>query len=182
MKYFKKLTGERVYLSPIDPTDAEIYTKWLNDSEITEFITLGSKIIGVEAEREALTQMARSGYNLSIVRLDDDAPLGVISLMSVDLVNRTAVLGIFIGEPSELSKGYGSEAIRLILDYGFNTLGLHGVKLDAYAFNERALACYRKVGFKEYGRRREATFKHGKYYDIICMDILENEFRELYNK
>ena len=99
-----------------------------------------------------------------------------------DSINRNAVLGIFIGDKEYRSKGYGKEAIELILDFGFNYLNLHEIKLDVMAFNERAQKCYKKCGFKEYGRRRESVYLNGKYYDVISMDILRREFTGDYIK
>ena len=90
--------------------------------------------------------------------------------------------GIFIGDKDYREKGYGTEAIRLILDYGFNYLNLNNIKLDLMEFNERALACYKKCGFKEYGRRRKCRFINGKCYDVIEMDILSGEFKGSYIK
>ena len=98
--------------------------------------------------------------------------------MNINNINRTATLGIFIGNKKYRSKGYGTEAIKLILDYGFNYLNLNNIKLDLVEFNLRALSCYKKCGFKEYGRRRRCKFIDGKYYDIIEMDILADEFKE----
>ena len=89
---------------------------------------------------------------------------------------------IFIGDKDYRSKGYGTEAIRLILDYGFNYMNLKNIKLDLMDFNERALKCYKKCGFKEYGRRRKCVYVNGKYYDKISMDILDEEFTESYIK
>ena len=80
----------------------------------------------------------------------------------------------------EREKGYGTEAINLILDYGFNYLNLNNIKLDVVEFNERAIACYKKCGFKECGRRRKCEFIDGNYYDRISMDILKEEFTDKY--
>ena len=179
MKYFKKLVGESVYLSPINPDDYEIYTKWLNDSEVTQFLaSFDVRVLSVAKEREALIGMAASGYNFAIIRAEDDTLLGNVSLMGVDLVNRRASVGIFIGEAENHSNGYGAEAIRLVLDYGFNTLGLHNIELSVFADNERAIACYKKVGFRECGRRTEAYFKRGRFIDLVIMEILDREWEK----
>ena len=82
---------------------------------------------------------------------------------------------IFIGDKDYRSKGYGTEAIRLVLEYGFKYLNLKNINLDVFAFNERAIKCYEKCGFKEYGRRRKCKFVNGVYYDVISMDILDEE-------
>ena len=178
MRYFKRITGERLYLSPVDPDDYEIYTKWMNDPEVIDFLTFRTRIFSAVTERKLLEKQAESGYTFAIVRIEDDVLIGNVVLAEVDNISRTAALGIFIGEAKYRSNGYGAEAIRLVLDYGFSTLNLHNVELSLQADNERGFACYQKVGFKECGRRREATFKDGKYIDVISMDILEDEFRE----
>lgn len=68
------------------------------------------------------------------------------------------------------------------MDYGFNYLNLNNIKLDVLEVNKRAIACYEKCGFKEYGRRRKSEFTNGKYYDRISMDILKEEFKESFIK
>jgi RimJ/RimL family protein N-acetyltransferase len=90
------------------------------------------------------------------------------------------MLGILIGEKSFWGQGCGQDAVRLLLDYAFNLLNLHSVMLGAFAFNERALAANTKVGFREIRRRREARTMAGLAYDVVLMDILEDEFREKY--
>jgi len=96
--------------------------------------------------------------------------------INLDHINRTAEVGIFIGEKSCWNKGYGEEAMRLLLDYAFNILNLESIMLNVYAFNTRAIRCYRKIGFKEIGRRRRARRIQGTSYDIIYMDLLAEEF------
>ncbi len=182
--YFKKLVGEHIYLSPVSIEDAEKYTKWMNDFETTDYIGQSTKIYTIESERKFLENCSEKeeGVTLGIVKLDDNKLIGNCGLKDINVVGRTAVLGIFIGDKEERSKGYGAEAIMLLLDYGFNYLNLHEISLDVYSFNARAIKCYKKVGFKEYGRRRECIYLNGKYYDIISMDILKSEFKESYIK
>ena len=97
-------------------------------------------------------------------------------------INRTATLGIFIGDNKERNKGYGKETIKLLLDFGFNYLNLNEINLDVMEFNKRAIKCYEKVGFKEYGRRRKCIYLNGNYYDKVSMDILKSEFKESFIK
>ena len=106
----------------------------------------------------------------------------VQKIEDINSINRTATLGIFIGDKNFRGNGYGTEAIRLLLDYGFNYMNLNNIKLDVMEFNERAIKCYKKCGFKEYGRRRKCRFINGKYYDSIEMDILAEEFEGNYIK
>ena len=154
------------------------------DFETTDYTGRSSQIYTIENERKWLEEGIQNKENqiFGIVDLENDNLLGNCGLHKINSVNRTAVLGIFIGEKAERSKGYGTETIKLLLDYGFNYLNLHEIQLDVMAFNERAIRCYEKAGFKEYGRRRESEYINGKYYDLISMDILKSEFKENYIK
>lgn len=176
MKYFKKLIGNRIYLSPRTSEDAEIFTEWLNDFETTDYIGQSGKLYTLASEKKFLEDNYSPEATFVIVTLDEDKMIGTVSLENIDHQNRNAVLGIFIGDKNYRNNGYGTEAIKLILDYGFNYLNLNNIKLDLMEFNERALKCYKKCGFKEYGRRRKCKFVNGKYYDNIEMDILAEEF------
>lgn len=182
MKYFKKLVGERIYLSPRNSEDIEKFTEWLNDFETTDYIGRSSEIITLDDEKKFLETTKEDKKVFVIVDLKDDNMIGTVGLHEINNIKRTATLGIFIGDKNYREKGYGTEAIRLILDYGFNYLNLNNIKLDLFEFNERALACYKKCGFREYGRRRKSNFINGKYYDTIEMDILAEEFKESYIK
>ena len=182
MKYFKKLVGENIYLSPMNTEDYEIFTEWMNDFNTTDYIGRSCINTTIEAEKKFLEKSSNGEIKFMIVRLEDDKAIGTISLDNICNINRRATLGIFIGDRSGRNKGYGTEAIKLILDYGFNYLNLNNIKLDLLEFNERALVCYKKCGFKEYGRRRKSNFINGKYYDTIEMDILSDEFTEAFIK
>ena len=177
MKYFKKLIGERIYLSPRNNEDIEKFTEWLNDFEITDYIGRSAYIVTLEGEKQYLEENLNKNYNFFIITLNEDKLIGTVGLEHYDAINRTATLGIFIGDKDYRNEGYGTEAIKMVLDYGFNYLNLNNIKLDLMSFNERALKCYTKCGFKEYGRRRNCKYINGKYYDSIEMDILANEFK-----
>lgn len=180
MKYFKKLIGERIYLSPRNCEEVERFTEWLNDFETTDYLGRSAIITTLEVERKYFEENIDKNYNFFIVTLDKDKLIGTIGLENYDGINRTATLGIFIGDKEYRSQGYGAEAIKLILDYGFNYLNLNNIKLDIVEFNKRAIACYKKCGFKEAGRRRKCKYIDGKYYDKLMMDILREEFTGKY--
>lgn len=182
MKYLKKLVGEKIYLSPRSIEDAEKFAEWLNDFETTDYTGRSHQIITIEAEKDYLEKNINEEAIFAIVENENNKLIGTISLEKIDHVKRIATLGIFIGDKNYRGKGYGTEAIKLILDYGFNYLNLNNIKLDLMEFNQRALACYKKCGFKEYGRRRKCNFINGKYYDTIEMDILAEEFEGNYIK
>ena len=174
-KYFKKMVGERIYLSPINTDDIETYTKWINDPEVA--LNLGAYPIQFSLlnEKTALEELA-AGQNYAIVRAEDDVLLGNIGLVDLSQLHQKVEVGLFIGEESNRSQGYGAEALRLMLTYCFQTLNMHNVCLHVHGDNARGISCYEKVGFKKCGQRREALFKNGKFVDLIQMDLLAPEY------
>ena len=177
--YFRKLTGEKCYLSPIDVNDAEKFTEWLNDLEVTEHLRLYPEIISIEKEKEFLGKLSKE-HNYSIIDNETDELIGNCGFVGIDHLNQTAETGIFIGNKKYWDRGYGMEALGLLLDYGFKALNLHNIFLRVYSFNERARKCYEKIGFKIIGKKREALLRGKERHDIIFMDILHNEFYEKY--
>ena len=181
MKYFKKLVGDTIYLSPRNSEDVEIFTKWLNDFQVTDGTGRSGLMVTLNGEKAYLEKIHdNENYCFVIVTLENDEMIGTISLEKINYRNRSAELGIFIGDETYRGKGIGKEAIYLILDYGFNYLNLNSIQLSVLSFNERAITCYKKCGFKEAGRLRENYYLNGKYYDKILMDILRSEFHETY--
>ena len=180
MQYFKKLVGDRIYLSPKGTSDEEVekFTEWMNDFQVTDYTGRSGQIMTFINEKEYLEKSARDTENRSfdIVESSNNKLIGVIGLERFNWINRTAELGIFIGDKEFRNSGYGTEAIKLLLEYGFKYLNLHTIKLELLCINKRAHKCYLKCGFKDTGRDRDAVFIDGKYYDKLHMDIVENEF------
>jgi len=175
MKYFKKIDGERIYLSPVSIEDAELYTKWMNDEEICRNTNAVMRIMPLLKEREFL---GRADHILAIVKKDEDRLLGNISFERVDYHNRNAEVGLFIGEEKDRHFGFGTEALELMLKYGFQELNFHAITLSVLSFNQKAISVYEKVGFYEVGRLKEVMYTNGKYFDRIIMEIREEEWRE----
>ena len=172
MKYFKKLEGEKVYLSPVNVEKTKKYVKWLNNPKINQYLTIYNSLISLTGEKEFLELESKNEFMLAIVRNDNDELIGNIGLHCIDYKNGKATLGIFIGEEDNLSHGYGSEAIKLLLQYAFETLRLHNINLNVFDDNIRAQKAYKKCGFTECGRRHGSLYRHGQYHDEIMMEII----------
>ena len=176
--HYKKLIGEKCYLSPCSVEDAEKWAEWDNDLEVG--LPLGDEaytLYPLEKMKEILDDVIKHQSKIfSIIDRATDELIGRCLLFNINPVDRNAMLGIVIGEKAYWGQGYGQEAIRLLLDFGFNLLNLNNIMLGTFEFNQRALACYQKVGFKEIGRRRQARIIGEKKYDVILMDILASEF------
>jgi len=117
MKYFPKIVGDRVYLSPISLQDAERYTAWLNDLATTRFLTLASAHITLQGEVEALAALSKQ-HSYAIVEKGSDELLGNCGLFEIQAVHRSAEAGIFLGDDLRRRGGYGTEALQLLCDYG----------------------------------------------------------------
>jgi RimJ/RimL family protein N-acetyltransferase len=182
MPHYQKLAGEKCYLSPCAPEDAEKWAAWDNDLKVT--LPLGDEaytLYTLAKEQDSLAAVARSQDPVfSIVDCASEELIGRGMLFDINRVDRSAMLGIVIGEKAFWNKGYGQEATRLLLDYGFNLLNLNSIILGVFAFNQRAITAYRKVGFKEIGLRRQSRIIAGRAYDALLMDMLADEFRAMY--
>ena len=104
--------------------------------------------------------------------------VGNCGLFNIDWRCRSAEVGIFIGEKGLWNQGYGSEAMRLLLKHGFETLNLNRISLDVYETNPRAIRAYEKAGYVLEGRKRQAMVKNGRYIDVLLMSVLRSEWLE----
>lgn len=177
MKYYKKIISERLYLSPINPDEVDAYLTWMNEDK-TLAVNFGQYSLMVSSKNDLnwLYEPPQHMHRFAIVLLYNDELVGSISIHNIDHLNRNAYIGIFIGGEDNRGKGYGAEAIRLILEYGFKTLNMHSINLTVHANNPAGIRCYEKVGFREVGRLPEVFFINGTYVDKIYMSILESEF------
>ena len=177
MRYFRKILGSRLYLSPIsiNDEDAKKFLKWMNEDVAKNFDQY-NRIVSSKDDLIWLYEPPNDMHRYAIVLHEQDVLIGSVSIHNINHLNRNAFIGIFIGEEECRGKGYGTEAVRLILNYGFMTLNLHNIMLTVHADNSAAIACYKKVGFREEGRLREWVYKDGIYVDKIYMGILAHEF------
>lgn len=175
---YKKLIGEKVSLAPISIDDAAKWAEWLNDLAVS--IPLGSEAyesITLESMKKDVDWFINNkSHVFSIIANESNSSIGRCLLFDVDHINRRAMLGLFIGEKEYWRQGFGKETITLLLDYAFNLLNLNSIMLGCLSLNTRAIHCYKSVGFKEIGRRRQARLIGKKYYDGVLMDILAEEF------
>jgi RimJ/RimL family protein N-acetyltransferase len=172
------LIGERLYLRPLEEADIPTCLRWINDPEVTRTLMMYRPLNELR-EREWFQGQYKDDHNiiLAITLKEQDRHIGNVGLHRIDWKNREGELGIMIGEKDEWDKGYGSEAISLVLGYGFDRLNLHRICLRVYENNPRAQRCYEKAGFRREGAMRESAFSEGRYWDTIFMGILDREWR-----
>ena len=171
------LTGTRINLRPITVDDAVGMFASLSDEESMRLTgTQASYTLEqVEAFCKRVSE-ADDRFDYAITLKDDPTYIGEVVLSDIDEDNRSASFRIALGNATHFGKGYGSEATRLILDFGFRQLKLHRIELEVYDFNPRAQHVYEKVGFKREGIRRDVLLWNGVYQSAIGMSILEDEY------
>lgn len=182
MKYFPKVIWEKIYLSPVNPEDYELFAKWNNDSRITDWTHWTPRMISLQKQKEFLEESSKNdSYQFAIVKKDDNNPIGILWLHKVNRINRTAVLWIMIWEFDEHNKWYWTDAVITLLWFAFNTLNLNNILLDVKSFNKKAIACYKKCGFKEIWTRHQCEYCNWERHDLVFMEILKSD-REKKNK
>lgn len=176
------ITGENIILRGLELTDVDEILKHFNDIELRRFLGFLTPISKEEEEQWVRNtwenRQKGTEYVFGVELKDDQLLIGTCSLFSIHRINRSAELGIAIWNKKYWGKGYGTEAVRLLLGYGFNFINLHSVFLIVNEDNLRAIKAYEKVGFKFTARHRDSLFQDGKFKDTLLMDILEDEFRE----
>jgi len=169
--------GRKVRLRPIREEDLARIVRWRNDPQILSRL-LSHRKLTIEKQREWFAKLPGDESKRSfIIETLDGRAVGQGGFGSIDAHSRTAELGVMIGERSEQGRGYGSEAVRLLAEYGFGGLGLHRIQLRVLEGNDRALGIYRKLGFRDEGRLREAIFKDGRFLDVLLLGMLAGELR-----
>ena len=177
------MVGEKIYLRPLEMEDIDSFILWLNDEEVRQYLSMTTPLNRIR-EKEFIENLYKDDRNivLGIVLKENDKLIGNVGISKIFIAHRRANLGIFIGDKSCWSKGYGTEAINLMLGYAFDQLNLHRIYLTVFSFNARAIHTYEKIGFKREGVSREHIFHNGSYHDMHYMGILEDEWRKLNGK
>ncbi|MCA1899139.1 MAG: GNAT family N-acetyltransferase [Chloroflexi bacterium] len=180
------LSGDLVRLSAFDPEEiAKAYFNWMRDSELQRlFGSEASALYSEKSETKFFEKMVKeenpANHFFSIRKLEDNRLLGDINL---DVVNewgsRDAFVGLGIGDRNDWGKGYGTDAMKIILRFAFAELNLRRVTLTVFEYNPRAIRSYEKAGFRHEGRLRGALLRDGKRWDILYMGILAEEWKEM---
>jgi RimJ/RimL family protein N-acetyltransferase len=172
------LQGTLVFLRAVRRDDLERLCAFNNDVAV-ELAGGGDPPLPQSLERlqaEFDSQVGGGGRNGSSFVIEADGQcIGQCALFSFDHAAQTAELGIAIGDQAYWGKGFGREAIQLLIAYGFRHHNLHKVHLRVHARNARAIGAYAACGFVEEGRLRQHVWSDGSYDDLVCMGVLAAE-------
>jgi len=180
------LQGELVRLAAVEPEEfAGFMANAARDSEYWRLMAsdpsrVFSKRIMKEWVEKNNEKALPDDYYFNIRRLTDNHLMGSIGLDGILWNHGEAFVGIDIGDRECWGQGYGTDAMRVILRYAFEELGLHRVALDVFEYNPRAIRSYEKAGFKHEGRQRQWLNRGGRRWDLIFMGILRAEWQEMY--
>lgn len=171
------LSGDKVSLRGLRRSDLDLYRSWLENPDATHYMESGWRPMA-DAEMEAIYQSSVVANDSAVFVMVDRASgeaVGICGLYLIQWVCRRAEFRILIGNDQARNRGLGSEAAKLVVDYGFNKLNLETISLGVNTENKRAIASYEKAGFRPEGVRRKLIFRNGRYYDALMMSILREE-------
>ncbi|MBU5675319.1 GNAT family N-acetyltransferase [Alkaliphilus sp. MSJ-5] len=171
--------SSKIILRKMTSEDVELYHTWRNDIEVMKSTAPFLDNYHLEETTEFVNQVilgSQFSKSYIIVDKESNTPIGITSLINIDYKNRNGEFIIDIGDKNFWGKGYGTETMKLLLDYSFLEMNLHRVSLRVFSFNNKAIKLYEKIGFKHEGISRESIFREGRWHDIIHMGILQSEY------
>jgi RimJ/RimL family protein N-acetyltransferase len=173
------LQGKKVALRAFGRGDLPAYRRWLDEPRVTEYLEMGWRPTR-DSDVEAWWKLADETPDAVVFAIVDarkGKAVGTCGLYAISWIARRAQFNILIGEPTAWDKGFGTEALSLLLAYGFDVLNLESINLGVNADNKRAVRSYEKAGFAVEGVRRKFVYRNGRYYDSIMMSVLREEYR-----
>jgi RimJ/RimL family protein N-acetyltransferase len=176
------LQGESVCLTAFDPeTDSEAWSRWSHDSEYSRLLSTEpthpqtASQLKTEMEKE---EIKNDTYVFAIRTLTGDQLIGFLAIDGILWSHGTAWVAIGIGEREYRGKGYGTDAMREALRFAFTELNLHRINLDVFEYNQPGVRSYEKAGFVHEGRMREGLHRDGRYWDMLYMGILREDWQK----
>lgn len=175
------ITSGRVFLRPFEMADAEIYRRWRADADPMALAGWRDRapmsLVQVEQRIERITaEQGKELFTFVICLLADERPIGEVMFGELDRANGSAELGIFIGETGEWGKGYGTDAVNALVDFGFGELRLERIWLEVWTENQRARRAYEKAGFVHEGTARNDRYEGGRFTSSHVMSMLRDEW------
>jgi RimJ/RimL family protein N-acetyltransferase len=174
-------TGQLVRLVAMNSeVDAEVFARWDVDSEYLRQLDSGPQLPHCAKKiKESIEKQQSEDPNtimFSVRTLADDILIGGVTFDGIDWQHGTTFVAIGIGEPAYRGKGYGTDAMRVMLRYGFRELNLQRIQLDVFSYNERAMKSYLKAGFVMEGRQRGMLLRNGRRWDFVYMSVRCDEW------
>ena len=171
------IRGEKVRLRALEEEDLEDCWRWINKREVVRNLMLRYPMSRL-AERAFVERAIKPQPNDKVFAIDtlEGLYIGNCGLHGISWEDRRATFGIMIGERAQWGKGYGTDATRALVRFGFNEMNLNRIGLQVFADNERAIRCYESVGFVREGVLRQFRYREDGYVDTVVMAILREGY------
>ena len=167
--------GNDVYLRPMTEADTNLIVAWRNADFVRKNF-IYQRPFTRQGHLNWIETMVKPGKVVQfMICVGEDRPIGSVYLRDIDVIHRKAEYGIFIGEEWALSKGYGTQAAKLMIRYAFDELKLHKLMLRVLAGNDRAKRSYEKAGFVQEAYLKDDVYLEGGYRDVILMALFNPE-------
>ena len=181
MRAANLFAGERVRLTAIEPGDLPAVARWYRDSDFMR--RLDADIAAPKTEKQVAEfieeqQKSGTGFAFAIRPIDSEDVIGYGALEGILWSQQVTWLTIGIGEAAQRGKGYGAEAMRLLLRFAFDELNLRRVQLTVFSYNESAIRLYERLGFRREGVFREFLQRDGELYDMLLYGLLRREWEK----
>ncbi|MCP8967393.1 GNAT family N-acetyltransferase [Ectobacillus ponti] len=174
--FYHLFAGTSVKLAAPREDDLEIMSRWQEDAEYLRNVDTDIALPKSKMQLQEDARRSSGSAHFHLRTIEDDRFIGFAVIHSIEWNNQTGMLAIGIGEAENRGKGYGSEALQLILRFAFHELNLHRVGLDVISYNKGAIRAYEKAGFRQEGCMREAVYRNGRRYDRLIMSILRPDW------
>ncbi|SES83375.1 GNAT family N-acetyltransferase [Anaerobranca gottschalkii] len=171
-------TGKKVRLREYRKEDLNTALTYINDPDIKRLINPGIPYLYTLEDEErwmANNSATKDCYSFAIETLEESKYIGGCGINKIDWKNSWAEIGIFIGDKNYQSKGYGTDALHVLIKFIFEQLNINKIKLNTFSFNKRGIKAFEKVGFKVEGILREELYRDGQYHDIYVMALFKGE-------
>lgn len=173
------LVGERVYLRPLEPDDNLTQARHAakeTDTMMDRWRMPISPLAFDQMVEQMYKHLPPTDVAFAVCLREDDTMLGVVELYEIDWINRTAETGSWLGDAQHRSKGYGTEAKHLLLEYAFDHIHMHVLSSWVIEPNVRSAAALAKQGYKPAGKQRWVEMRDGAYVDALLFDVLRDEW------
>jgi RimJ/RimL family protein N-acetyltransferase len=188
------ITGDRIYLRAVVEEDLPYYFSWLDDQETTRYMQRGIYPNNMDEMQEYFQSMQRSkgGIHLAIIRKEypkyknipfntemwPEQHIGNITLLNIHPTFRSAEISIIIGDKQCRGNGYGTEAIKLLVDHAFTRMNLNRLQAGMVAKNGSSQGAFMNVGFQQEGILRQTYYCDGEYQDVVIMGLIKSDWRK----
>ncbi|GGJ51005.1 GNAT family N-acetyltransferase [Deinococcus roseus] len=168
--------GQKVMLGVLERKDVPEIAPYFQNPGMTMYMYGYGKTTSLEEEYQWYDSTIKDPDNVTFgIFTPEGTLIGSCSLFGINHRMGTATFGICIWNPDFWSQGYGTEATRLMVEYGMFHLNLYNIDLFVYSFNPRGIQAYLKAGFREVGRRRGAALLGHERFDKVWMEITRDQ-------